>query len=223
MEKYIIIVAGGTGNRMGANVPKQFLPLNGEPILACTLRAFANWGNIILVLPETQMTYWQSLCKNLRDMPDYRIVAGGEQRFYSVYNALQFFPDGALVAVNDGVRPLMSHTCINRVFTLAEEMGSALPVINCVDSLRHISNGSSLSVNRNEYVCVQTPQVFNSTNLKKAYQQPYKECFTDDASVYESASYKINLCDGNIENIKITTPVDLIHAEAILKNGFDKV
>lgn len=222
MEKYVIIVAGGSGKRMGGEVPKQFLLVAGKPILMHTVEAFTRTSSdfkFILVLPEEHFSTWNSLCEQYNFSVPMQMVAGGKERFFSVKNALDYVPNDALVAVHDGVRPFVSKDTINEAFEIAEKKGSAVPVIDEVDSLRRVYNGASQAVNRAEYKRVQTPQVFQSTILKKAYNQEFSSFFTDDASVVESISEKITLTSGNVENIKLTTPHELLLAEALV-NGY---
>ena len=222
MEKYVIIVAGGSGKRMGGEVPKQFLLVAGKPILMHTVEAFTRTSSdfkFILVLPEEHFSTWNALCNEYNFSVPMQMVAGGKERFFSVKNALDYVPNGALVAVHDGVRPFVSKDTINEAFEVAEKNGSAVPVIDEVDSLRRVSDGASQAVNRAEYKRVQTPQVFQSTILKKAYNQEYSSFFTDDASVVESISEKITLTSGNVENIKLTTPHELLLAEGLV-NGY---
>lgn len=222
MEKYVIIVAGGSGKRMGGEVPKQFLLVAGKPILMHTVEAFTRTSSdfkFILVLPEEHFSTWNSLCNEYNFSVPMQMVAGGKERFFSVKNALDYVPNDALVAVHDGVRPFVSKDTINEAFEIAEKNGSAVPVIDEVDSLRRVSIGASQAVNRAEYKRVQTPQVFQSTILKKAYNQEFSSFFTDDASVVESISEKITLTSGNVENIKLTTPHELLLAEALV-NGY---
>ena len=222
MEKYVIIVAGGSGKRMGGEVPKQFLLVAGKPILMHTVEAFTRTSSdfkFILVLPEEHFSTWNALCEQYNFSVPMQMVAGGKERFFSVKNALEHVPNGALVAVHDGVRPFVSKDTIIEAFEVAEKNGSAVPVIDEVDSLRRVSDGASQAVNRAEYKRVQTPQVFQSTILKTAYNQEFSSFFTDDASVVESISEKITLTSGNVENIKLTTPHELLLAEALV-NGY---
>ena len=222
MEKYVIIVAGGSGKRMGGEMPKQFLLVAGKPILMHTVEAFARADEgfkFILVLPEAHFSTWNSLVAEYNFNIPVTLVAGGAERFFSVKNALAYVPTDALVAVHDGVRPFVSKDTINEAFAVAEKNGSAVPVIDEVDSLRRVLDGASQAVNRAEYKRVQTPQVFQSTILKKAYNQEFSSFFTDDASVVEGISEKITLTSGNVENIKLTTPHELLLAEALV-NGY---
>ncbi len=218
MEKYAIIVAGGNGQRMNAGLPKQFLPLCGIPVLMRTLNMFytadkAIW--LILVLPENQFSFWKKLCEKHRFLIPHRVVAGGETRFHSVKSGLEQVPTGSLVAVHDGVRPFVSADTIHRCYDLAAEKGAAIPVGELVDSIRLVERNENKSVDRSCYRMVQTPQIFKSSLLKKAFEQPYSPLFTDDASVVEAMGEKVFLTEGNRENIKITTPFDLKIAEAL--------
>ena len=222
MEKYVIIVAGGSGKRMGGEMPKQFLLVAGKPILMHTVEAFARACEafkFILVLPEAHFSTWNELVEQYNFTIPVTLVAGGAERFFSVKNALAYVPEGALVAVHDGVRPFASIQTINDAFDVAVEKGAAVPVIDEVDSLRRVQSGTSQAVNRSEYKRVQTPQVFSSTILKNAYNQEFSSLFTDDASVVESIGHTITLTTGNVENIKITTPHELLLAEALI-NGY---
>ena len=222
MEKYVIIVAGGSGKRMGGEMPKQFLLVAGKPILMHTVEAFAyadEGFKFILVLPEAHFSTWNSLVAEYNFNIPVTLVAGGAERFFSVKNALAYVPTDALVAVHDGVRPFASKETILEAFDMAAEKGAAVPVIDEVDSLRRVQEGESQAVNRSEYKRVQTPQVFQSTILQKAYNQEFSAFFTDDASVVESIGEAITLTTGNVENIKITTPHELLLAEALI-NGY---
>lgn len=225
MKKYAIIVAGGKGLRMGGDVPKQFIPLKGRPVLMRTLEAFYGYDqeiNLILVLPEAQQEYWRELCKVYHFTLPYRLANGGETRFHSVKNGLQCVPDEeteGLVAVHDGVRPFIRPEVLRSCYDMAQREGAVVPVIDVIETLRHLKDHTSYTVNREDYKLVQTPQVFKAGILKKAYAQPYSSCFTDDASVVETLGLPVNWVQGNRENIKITTPFDLKIAEAIL-TGF---
>lgn len=215
----VIIVAGGKGERMNANIPKQFLELHGKPILMHTIEAFNRFDTtiqIILVLPETQIDYWKTLCKKHDFAVLHNIVIGGQTRFNSVKNGLKLVQSPSLVAVHDGVRPLVSHSTIARCFEAAEKYDAAIPVIDLFDSIRQVNEDESLSVDRTKYKLVQTPQVFDAELLKKAYEQEFSALFTDDASVVEALGTKIHLVEGNRENIKITTEIDLKMAETFL-------
>jgi len=216
---YAIIVAGGKGMRMGKDLPKQFLPIDGTPILMHTLQAFYDYDpsmTLIVVLPSDQQAYWSKLCGDYHFTIPHVVVKGGETRFHSVKNGLACINEEGLVAVHDGVRPFVHCDTIDRCFAAAQESGAAVPVVEVVDSLRKVEDEESRSVSRREYRIVQTPQVFDISLLKEAYKQPYTVDFTDDASVVEAYGRKISLVEGNRENIKITSPFDLVIAEAFL-------
>ena len=229
---YIIILAGGKGLRMGTDIPKQFLPIGGLPVLMHTVKRFREYSkelNIILVLPKQQQEYWQALCDEYQFMEDCIIADGGETRFHSIKNGLKLIPDDAqgLVGVHDGVRPFPSVEVIRNCYETARKTGSAIPVIPVVETIRHLERQvtsdklqvtSSKTVPRDEYRLVQTPQVFDIQLHKKAYAQDYRDSFTDDASVVESMGCAVTLVEGNHENIKITTPFDCVVAEAILSS-----
>lgn len=219
-ERYAIIVAGGRGLRMGGELPKQFLPLSGKPVLMRTLELFEGEVNrIILVLPEDHIPFWQELCERYHFTLPHTVALGGETRFHSVRSGLSYLPQAGLVAVHDGVRPLASHELIRRSFEEAERSGAALPACPVTDSLRlRQDEGKSEAVDRSRYVAVQTPQTFDLGRLQRAYGQAYSPLFTDDASVYEAASLgSITLIDGEETNIKLTTPRDLLLAELLLR------
>lgn len=225
MKEYVIIVAGGKGLRMGGDVPKQFIPLAGKPVLMRTIERFRQYSkdiSVILVLPREQQEYWKELCEEYSFAEDYRIADGGETRFHSVKNGLSLIPDSAegVVGVHDGVRPFPSVDVIDRCFKTAAKDRAVVPVSPVVDTLRLLGDdGCSETVMRTRYKLVQTPQTFNLQLLRKAYAQDYTDAFTDDASVAEAAGHKITLVDGNRENIKLTTPFDIMVAEAILRNN----
>ncbi|MDM8146137.1 2-C-methyl-D-erythritol 4-phosphate cytidylyltransferase [Bacteroides eggerthii] len=224
MKKYVIIVAGGKGLRMGGEVPKQFLPIGGKPVLMRTVEAFyqtdAETG-IVLVLPQEQQSYWKNLCCQYDFRIPYILADGGCTRFHSVRNGLQVIPDedsDSLIAVHDGVRPFVSPRLIQECFEAATRWGAVVPVLDMVDSVRQLSeDGSSMAVDRSCLKLVQTPQTFRADILKNAYRQEFTERFTDDASVVEASGVSVALVSGNRENIKITTPFDLKIAEALLK------
>jgi len=215
MKAYAIIVAGGKGLRMGGEVPKQFLPINGKPILMHTIEAFRkalDGIEIILVLPADQHEYWQKLCQDYNFCSPELIAKGGETRFHSVKNGLAFLPDDedAMVGIHDGVRPFISKETIQRCYAAAAGGRAVVPVVPVVETIRQIlPDGKSITRPRDEYRLVQTPQTFPLVMLKKAYEQPYLETFTDDASVVEAMGEEILMVEGNRENIKITTPSDL--------------
>jgi 2-C-methyl-D-erythritol 4-phosphate cytidylyltransferase len=220
MKKYVIIVAGGTGSRMLTDIPKQFLSINGKPLLFHTIKCFDNFIKgipIILVLPEPYVDYWKSITKKNDFYFSHQITRGGDTRFHSVKNGLDLITESGLIAIHDGVRPLVSKETLQRVFLKAEKDGNAIPAIPINESMRKIEFDISTHVNRENYRLIQTPQCFHSDLIKKAYEQEFKEKFTDDASVLEALGIKINLVEGNQENIKITLPCDLKYAEALLK------
>lgn len=222
MQKTVLIVAGGSGSRMQNEIPKQFIELGGLPILMHTINKFWSFDyqiEIRLVLPGAQFEFWESLVEKYNFKVDLKLFAGGDSRFYSVKNGLAGLKANTIIAVHDGVRPFVSDETIKKTFTTAEEKGTAIPVIEVHETIRQITDEYSKTVDRNNFKLVQTPQVFQSEILLKAYQQLYNPGFTDDASVVESMDYKINLVEGNRENIKITTPYDLVVAEALLKKN----
>ncbi len=226
----VIIVAGGKGLRMGSDLPKQFLPIGGRPVLMHTLEAFEraiSGIRIVLVLPHDQQDFWRDLCRQHAFTLPHTIVDGGETRFHSVKNGLRSLSpapvrEGSLVAVHDGVRPFVSVDVIRRCFEAAREHAAVVPVVPVVETVRqllpsHTGEGVSATIDRSKLRLVQTPQVFTHSLLLQAYKQPYCDTFTDDASVVEALGHPVTLVDGNRENIKITTPFDLIIAEALLK------
>ncbi len=216
---YALIVAGGKGLRMGSELPKQFLPIGGKPVLMRTIEAFYAYNSeiqIILVLPCSQQPYWADLCREHHFSVPHHVADGGETRFHSVKNGLAFVTTPGLVGVHDGVRPFVAGEVIARCYTLAAEKKAVVPVIDVVETVRHLEGGESVTVNRDEYKLVQTPQVFDADLLKQAYEQPYTADFTDDASVVEALGSPVFLIAGNRENIKITTPFDLKIATALL-------
>ena len=220
MNKTAIIVAGGKGERMNADIPKQFLEIKGKPILIHTLEAFMNFDaslQLILVLPAAQFEFWKTLCKKHALNIPHQIVAGGQTRFQSVKNGLDAVKVPAIVAIHDGVRPLVSKETISRCFDAAAKFGAAIPTMDSIESIRFVDVNGSKSVDRNAYKMVQTPQVFDAELLKKAYEQEFSVLFTDDASVVEAMGITVQLVDGNRENIKITTEFDLIVAERLLE------
>lgn len=232
MNKYAIIVAGGKGLRMGGELPKQFIPVEGRPVLMRTLDAFYAYDDtlhLILVLPRDHQPYWQELCREYQFAVPHRVADGGATRFHSVQNGLSLVdaPE-ALVAVHDGVRPFVSHEVIACCFREAELHGAVVPVIPVVETVRQlvalnessplgeVEGASSVTVPRDAYRLVQTPQTFRASLLRRAYEQPYCDDFTDDASVVEALGHAVHLVEGNRENIKLTTPFDLTVARALL-------
>lgn len=221
MKKNVIIVAGGKGLRMGNDLPKQFIPIGGKPVLMRTIEAFYRFDqdiNIILVLPVSHQDYWKSLCEEYNFSIEHTIANGGETRFHSVKNGLALVTNG-LVGVQDGVRPFGSVEMIKRCFDAAREFPAVIPVIDSTDSLREVVDlDKSRIVDRSKIRLVQTPQVFDVNVLKKAYQTDFKETFTDDASVVEAMGVNVHLVKGEVTNIKITTPLDLKIGELIIRD-----
>ena len=226
---YIIIVAGGKGLRMGSDIPKQFLPIGGKPVLMRTIERFREYSDelqIILVLPEAQQDYWQQLCKQYHFQVQYQLANGGETRFHSVQNGLALIPDDAqgVVGVHDGVRPFPNIDVIRDCYETARTAKAVIPVIPVVETVRKLDltkcqtlcEVESITVPRGDYRLVQTPQTFDIQLLKAANRQSYNDGFTDDASVVESYGHAITLVEGNRENIKITTPYDMLVAEALI-------
>ena len=218
MKKYAIIVAGGKGLRMGTEVPKQFLPIGGKPVLMRTLEAFHAYDiamDLIVVLPVDQQAYWDRLCHDQGFAVPHRVADGGATRFHSVRNGLALLGDDGLVDVLVGVRPFVAREVIEACFCEADLRGAVVPVTDVVETVRRVTPEGSVTVNRADYKLVQTPQVFRTALLKSAYRQPYSERFTDDASVVEAMGVSVALVPGNRENIKITTPFDIRVAEAL--------
>ena len=218
MKKYALIVAGGKGLRMGAEIPKQFLLLKGKPVLMHTIEAFANISDIhiVLVLPQSQMSYWQELTSEYSFSISHTLIAGGDTRFQSVRNGLSVVSDG-MVAIHDGVRPIISQELLANAYDTCEQKGNAVLALRLKESIREVDLLGNKNVNRNNYYLIQTPQVFHSSEIKAAYDVTEHDNFTDDASVLESAGAKIHLVEGAYSNIKITTPEDLAMAEVLMK------
>jgi len=218
-----IIVAGGRGLRMGEEVPKQFLPVGGRPVLMRTIdlfQAFDPAMSVVLVLPEDQFDYWKELCRQYHYEKKHQVVAGGKTRFESVKNGLKTVKSSDVVAIHDGVRPFVSIETIDRCFNAAQKHGAAIPVVEVVETIRKIERGGSEVVPRDDYRLVQTPQVFRTSLIKDAYDRGTASSFTDDASVAEAAGHEITLVEGNRENIKITSPFDLLVANALIKGEY---
>jgi len=219
---YVIIVAGGKGLRMGGDIPKQFLPVGGKPVLMRTLERFREYSpalSIILVLPKAQQEYWKKLCKEYSFTVEHTIANGGETRFHSVQNGLAIIPDEeqGIVGVHDGVRPFVSTEVIRRCYDTARTAKAVIPVTPVVETLRYVGGkGTDRNVLRSNYRLVQTPQTFDIQLLKEANRQEYSEAFTDDASVVEGIGATVTMVEGNRENIKITTPFDLKIAEVLI-------
>ena len=218
-EEYAIIVAGGRGTRMQQTVPKQFIEINGLPVLMHTLLAFHHYSThvkIILVLPGDEISHWNELCKKHSFKVPHTQVAGGENRCTSVQNGLACIQnDEGLVAIHDGVRPLVSQKTIRQSFLEAARYGNAIAAVPLKDSIRKIAGSHTQTVDRHDYRIVQTPQTFQVKNIKEAYAK-VKETSTDDAGIAEKAGQTIHLIDGEYENIKITTPEDIHVAAALL-------
>ena len=218
---YIIIVAGGKGLCMGTDIPKQFLPIGGKPVLMRTLERFREYSadlQIILVLPKAQQDYWRELCQEYDFKVEYQMTDGGETRFHSVQHGLALIPDDAegVVGVHDGVRPFPSIDVIRNCYETARKKKAVIPVIPIVETVRHLQDETSVTVPRGDYRLVQTPQTFDIQLLKAANRQPYNDGFTDDASMVEAFGIDVTLVEGNRENIKITTPYDLKIAEVLI-------
>lgn len=218
---YIIITAGGKGLRMGSDIPKQFLPVSGIPVLMRTIKRFREYSKelqIILVLPKAQQDYWKQLCQKYNFQEEYLLADGGETRFHSVQNGLNLIPNSetGVVGVHDGVRPFPNIEVIKRCFETARTAKAVIPVTPVVETLRFVPENKN--VLRSDYRLVQTPQCFDINLLKKANQQPYSEKFTDDASIVEAIGQQVTMVEGNRENIKITTPFDLTIATALVAN-----
>ena len=219
MKKFALIVAGGSGSRMKSDIPKQFIILNGKPVLMHTVETFLKAGehfHFVMVLPQSLIPEWEAMCKR-HSFGQHTLVEGGITRFESVKNGLAQIKEEGIVFIHDGVRPLVSAQTIQNCYETAMEKGNALPVIVPSESVRKAEEGKNYAVNRSHYFLVQTPQTFKVSLIKKAYEQPYDIKFTDDASVLESYGFEIHLVEGNRENIKITYPEDIILADAYLQ------
>jgi 2-C-methyl-D-erythritol 4-phosphate cytidylyltransferase len=221
MQKFVIIVAGGSGSRMKSEIPKQFLELNNRPIAMRTIERFAladEHIQFILVLPKTQFAFWEQLVEEYRfDIP-VQLAEGGEQRYHSVGNGLENVPAGSLVAIHDAVRPLVALDVIRNGFAELQNQVGAIPVVPVVESLRKKTDDGHKAVFREDYVIVQTPQFFRTDAIAPLYRQPFVPAFTDDATVAEKGGLSIGLFEGNRENIKITTPGDIQIAEALFES-----
>ena len=226
MKTIAVIVAGGSGTRFGAEVPKQFLSLGGKPILMRTIEAFDQAltdgdHEIVVTLPADQMALWRELCERYAFNVPHRVVPGGETRWHSVKNALGSIGDPAgvdVIAVHDGVRPLASKALICRTLEAARSTGAAIPVVTLNDSVRQVDGDASHALDRSSLRAVQTPQAFDARLLLEAYGQPFDPTFTDDASVVERYGHGVTLVDGDPQNLKITRPMDLDLAEYLLDN-----
>ncbi|MBP1540260.1 MAG: 2-C-methyl-D-erythritol 4-phosphate cytidylyltransferase [Prevotella sp.] len=220
---YVIIVAGGQGLRMGLPVPKQFALVAGRPVLMHTIARFHEADpllGIIVVLPADQHDYWNDLCREHDFRIEHSVVSGGETRFHSSQNGLRAIPDDVdgVVGIHDGVRPFVSVEVIRRCYAEARRSGAAIPVVPVVDTLRIVGDGNgSHNVDRSQFRAVQTPQVFSIGLLREAFRQQWRSEFTDDASVVEGIGVKIGMVEGNRENIKLTTPLDMLIAEELCR------
>jgi 2-C-methyl-D-erythritol 4-phosphate cytidylyltransferase len=219
VKQAVIFVAGGTGTRMGSPLPKQFLTLNNTPILIHTLRNFFSFNRnfeMIVVMHHDYISFWKDLCLQFEDVPEHTVVAGGEERFHSVRNGIEAVSsDVEHIAIHDAVRPLVSHETLTRCFNTLNEHNAVVPAIPINDSIREVHGIFNKSVDRSMYKRIQTPQCFESTVLKEAYSKPFSPLFTDDASVVEANGHSVFLVEGNLENIKITSPIDLIVGESL--------
>jgi len=219
MNKYAVIVAGGNGSRMNSTVPKQFLLLNNKPVLYYTLDTFLKANHdlkVILVLPEEYVATGQEIIDAWFDYKRIRITVGGRTRFHSVQNGLQLIEEESIVFVHDAVRCLLTTALIHRCYEAALEFGATIPVVDCKDSVRMVSSAGNEALERRNIKLVQTPQVFLSTILLPAFNIDYKDKFTDEASVVETFGMKVHLVEGEENNIKITTPIDMLLAEHLL-------
>ncbi len=216
MKKIALIVAGGSGTRMNNALPKQFIELATKPILQHTIEKFYAYDssiNIYVVLPKKEMEHWENLCITNNFTITHHIITGGNSRFQSVRNGLNAIQkEEAIVFIHDGVRPLVNVSVLNDCYNTAMQYGNAIPTINLVDTVRQVNETNSISLPRHELKAVQTPQTFLLSEIKEAYLSKESDLFTDDASVYQALNKKIKLVNGNIENIKITSPIDLIIA-----------
>ncbi|MCX6295798.1 MAG: 2-C-methyl-D-erythritol 4-phosphate cytidylyltransferase [Bacteroidetes bacterium] len=220
MKKYVIIVAGGTGIRMNNAVPKQFMELQKKPVLMHTIEKFKDSIpdiNIVVVLAKQLKDDWEKLCMKHNFSIIHQLMDGGETRYHSVKNGLTLVPDACVVGIHDAARPLVSKETILKAFEIAEKLGNAAPAIPLNESIRFLKGKENCAVDRTQYSIIQTPQCFHSDLIRKAFLKAYKPEFTDDASVLESFGEKINLIEGNRENIKITNQQDLIIAEALMR------
>ena len=221
MRTIAIIVAGGSGTRFGAELPKQFLNLKGQPTLMRTIQAFGDGFDVIVTLPEGQIGLWQELCRQHKFDVPHRVVPGGETRWHSVKNALDSIGDVDcvdVIAVHDGVRPMVTAEIISRTLEAARRDGAAIPVVALNDSVRQVDGDNSHALDRSSLRAVQTPQAFDARLLVDAYRQPYEPTFTDDASVVEKFGRHVTLVEGDPMNLKITRPMDLALAEYLLNH-----
>lgn len=221
-KEYALIVAGGKGTRIKSKLPKQFLELNGQPILLHTLQAFYRYSpniTVILVLPEDDFAIWKDICTIYKFDKPVILQQGGDTRFQSVKNGLQKIEGTGLVAIHDGVRPLVSEDIIGASFRLAAVHQSAVAAVRLKESIRMTDQDNTRAMDRSKFRLIQTPQTFSVELIKQAYQVKEDITMTDDASVVEKFGHTISLFEGSYENIKITTPEDLVVAEALLKRN----
>jgi 2-C-methyl-D-erythritol 4-phosphate cytidylyltransferase len=217
MKKIALIVAGGKGERMNANIPKQFLILNDFPILIQTIKQFSHFDEIVLVLPHSQFEYWEILCEKYNFKIGHTLVAGGENRFHSVKNGLSKVANNSVVAIHDGVRPLVSKTLIDSLISKTKEKVGVIPIVPIKDSIRKVKGRESTYIDRNNLHKIQTPQCFIGSDIKNAYKQEFSKFFTDDATVFENNGGTIKTILGEEKNIKITTEEDLSVAEIFMQ------
>lgn len=224
--KYLIIAAAGNSSRMNNKTPKQYLIINGKPIIIWTLDIFKPYveiRNMVIVISKNHEHYWNNIVKYYPEFSDCKIAYGGPERFHSIKSALKFIPNNTLVAVHDAARPMVSAKTIENCFYTAMNKGNAIPAINFSESVRQKSGITNMPIDRKSLKIVQTPQVFLANTLKDAYEQIFNEVFTDDASVVEKDGNNIFLTEGNSENIKITTSLDLKLASFILPSSFPSI
>ena len=217
MQKVALIVAGGKGDRMNADIPKQFLLLKGTPILMHTLKQFSHFEEIVLVLPHSQFDYWQELCITYNFTQKHTLVPGGTTRFYSVKNGLEKIDENSVIAIHDGVRPLISTKLIDSLITETKSGVGIIPIIPVKDSIRKVEGENSIHLDRSNLYKVQTPQCFLSKDIKEAYTQEFSDAFTDDASVFEANEGRIITLLGEEKNLKITTKEDLTIANEFMQ------
>ncbi|MFA6923255.1 MAG: 2-C-methyl-D-erythritol 4-phosphate cytidylyltransferase [Bacteroidales bacterium] len=222
LKKFVIITAGGKGERMLSATPKQFLLIKNKPILYHAINSFYKYDksiNIIVTLPKEYISHWKKLCEKHKIKIKHTIVSGGNTRFHSVKNALNIIKDDSIIAIHDGVRPFVSEKLISNIFKVAEKNGNAIPVLLPNESMREKIGNVNVAVDRKFFYSVQTPQCFKSAILKKAYEQNFSPSFTDDATVVEQLGLKIFMVEGERENIKITTPLDFDFAKVIFEKN----
>ncbi|MES2588031.1 MAG: 2-C-methyl-D-erythritol 4-phosphate cytidylyltransferase [Bacteroidota bacterium] len=222
IQKTVIITAGGLGKRMNSELPKQFLKIHNKTILEHTISCFSNYDSeiqIVLTLPQEWIEFWQKSCLETDFTVSHEIISGGKERYHSIKNALSF-AKGDLIAIHDGVRPMVSKETIQKAFDLAQENGNAIPVFPVKESIRFVENEETKALDRKNHFIVQTPQVFQKEIILKAYENEFHDKITDDASLVEEMGEKIHVFEGNEENIKITTKFDLILMKEVLSYKF---